>query len=107
MAEAAEQQEQQQEMHLVIDGETFKTDDLDLTFREKKEVRKTIRELMDDPEADMSEALMDDVWLATIYVIKRRSSPDFTLEDAMDLKLNDFLKPVEPDPPTGGARRKK
>lgn len=103
MAEAAEHQEP--DVRLMIDGETFETDDL--TFREKREVRKTIRQLMDDPEADMSEALMDDVWLATIYVIKRRTEPELTLEDAMDLKLKDYLKPVEPDPPTGSARRKK
>jgi hypothetical protein len=106
VAEAAEQQQdEQQDMQLVVDGTTVDTEDF--TFREKREVRKVLRELMDDPEADVSEALMDDLWMAMILVAKRRTEPEFSVDDAMDLKLKDFLKPVEPDPPTGAARRKK
>jgi hypothetical protein len=58
---------------------------------------------MDDPQADVSEAYTDDFWLALIYTLLKRDKPEMKLEEAMDLRLNDFLKPA---PPTKGAAKK-
>lgn len=76
----------------------------DLTFREKREMRRVIREeLMDDPNAEISDAYTDDFYLALIYIVLKRDKPDMAVEEALDLKLSDFLKPV---PPTKAAAKR-
>lgn len=87
---------------LYVNGSPLDEDDL--TFREKREMRRVIlEELMGDAKADISDAYTDDFLLAMLYVVLKRDRPDMTVEDALDLKLSDFLAPA---PPTKGARAK-
>jgi hypothetical protein len=86
---------------LYVNGSPLDEDDL--TFREKREMRRVILEdLMGDAKADISEAYTDDFLLAMLYIVLKRDQPEMTVEDALDLKLSDFLKA----PPTKAAAKK-
>lgn len=96
-----------EEQELVIDGQKYTVDDL--TFREHREMRKAIRDALEDPDADLGDAPISEFYLALIFIIRRRENAELTIEDALDWKLNDFLRPVSqnghsPDP-TKSARK--
>lgn len=83
---------------ITVDGEKFTMDDL--TFRERKAVRSIARELDGDPDVAMDDVMFDDLVLAFATVCKRRANPEFSLDDALDLKFTDLsagaAKPARP-----------
>lgn len=83
---------------LWIDGQRF-TDD-DLTFREQREVRRILRELMDDPNFDPLDAAQADLMPAFVCVVKRRANPDYKVDEALNLKPADLKKPAKGARPT-------
>lgn len=78
----------------------------DLTYREKRDVRRLVRAMW-DPDIDgpfsWEEVAEDDAIPPTIAVFWHRDRPDVDLEDlleeALNLKPRDVNRP-EPDPPT-------
>lgn len=81
---------------LAIDGESHTMDDL--TFRERKEVRRLSRELDGNAEAELDDIMVDDLIVAMVTVIKRRSNPEYTTDEAMDIKPADIV-PEDPTEP--------
>lgn len=78
---------------IYIDGDPYTVDDL--TFRERRLMRKTVIELNeDDPSFDIGLAdPVNDTIPAFVWVIKRRADPDYPMDKVLD------LKPVDLDPP--------
>jgi hypothetical protein len=71
----------------------------DLTFRERRKVRSLARELDGNPDVDFDDLVLDDLIAAFVTVCKQRTTPDFTIDEALDLKPTD-LSAVAVDPPT-------
>lgn len=103
------------EYDVVIDGEKLSEDWADdLSFREQREFRDTVRELIGDSKADVdieNLAIVD--WLpALVYMRRKRKDPEYTLEQALEGKPTDFLveQPKSEGgtkvPPTSGAKRR-
>ncbi len=93
---------------LHVDGQTF--DPEDLTYGEKREVRRLVRcELWDDAmgDFDWEEVGENDVLPATIAVFMRRTDPDYTLEAALALKPRDVYAVVPPTSRPAASARKK
>jgi len=82
--------EDQGDMTIVIDG--VASEDLALTFKEQRRLRQMVREMTGDPEAEVeSAALMD--WIpALVCITRQRANPEYTLEEAMNTTLDDYLK---------------
>lgn len=85
------------EQVLIIDGQEYNADDL--TFREQRDMRKTLRHLMDDSTGDIEDASGADFYAALIYTVKKRENPELDIEEVLDWRLSDFLK----DRPTSVA----
>lgn len=85
---AAETEEKVDPFAILIDGEKYTMDDL--TFRERREVRRLTREVAEDPELDLEDAILDELLVAFATVVKQRANPEYTLDEAMDLKLTDI-----------------
>ena len=81
---------------IIIDGQSYTADDL--TFREQRELRTQIRELLGDPAANVDDAAVMDFIPALVYVIKRRTDPKYTIDQALDLNFGEVFR--TPDPPT-------
>jgi hypothetical protein len=81
-----------------VDGKCY-TDD-DLTFREQRTIRSLLRELMEDPLFDPLDAAQADLMPAYVCVIKRRTDPGYTVEQALDIKPSDLAKPEKKARPT-------
>lgn len=79
-----------------IDGETVAVDDL--SFKERRQMRAYALELAGGDDEEMLE---DDLLVGMICVVKQRTNPDFTLEQATEVKPKDLVPPA--DPPTTGA----
>ena len=93
---------------LRINGKVY--DSNDLTFREERELRQIVRDHLIPPGVDEDDLTLGDILPATIYILHRRDNPDFTLEEALDLKPRDVLfeGEVEARPtPRGSSGRKK
>lgn len=89
---------------LSLNGEVFEVDKL--SFRERNQITKLVREvtLSHDPDADPAEDQTGDDWrVAFAIVCARRSNPEFSVEDGVNL-TPDELKAA---PPTKGARKAK
>jgi hypothetical protein len=88
------------EFKIIIEGQAYTADDL--SFREQREMRTVLRDLMGDPDGDLEDAAMMDFLPALVYVVTRRERPDFTVEEALDLKMSDVLKSANGNggPPT-------
>lgn len=83
----------QPELELHVDGEKI---DLDtFTFAEMDEYRRLVRESAEDPDIHPDLAAPQDKWPAMVTVIKRRTDPDYTLEQAKQLKRSDILREVK------------
>ena len=95
---------------VVINGTRYSFKDL--TFREQREIRRVFREeLAGSPDAslDNPENAMD-FMPAMVYVLMRRDNPDFTLDEALDMKLSDLEvdagdPPADPATNAGSGRR--
>jgi hypothetical protein len=91
---------------LHIEGRTFDTDDL--TYGERREIRRLIRnELWDDDldgVFDWDEVTADDIMAVTILVLMRRENAAFTLEQALACKPTHVLSP--PTSPRSSGRKK-
>lgn len=84
---------------IAVDGETYSMDDL--SFKERKEVRKLAREIADDPEAELEDMVVDDLLVAMVTVCKQKTDPAFTIDAAMELKPGDIVpqpKKAKPRP---------
>jgi hypothetical protein len=84
-------------------------DSNDMTFREEREVRAIVREhLVPDPDVDFEDMAMGDILPAFCLVLRRRDDPEFTLDDALELKQRDVLIADDEQgngaaPPTGAS----
>jgi hypothetical protein len=87
-----------------VDGKPFEYDDL--TYREKREARRIVRELADDPTLRWFQADPEDQGPAMIFVVRQRTDPAFTLDMALDSKDEDYWKPVPEKRPTKRATTK-
>jgi hypothetical protein len=89
----------------MINGVMYGPDDL--TFREQREMRKVIRELAEDPQADLENMSLTDVVPAFVFMVLKRDNPDLELDEVLDMKLTDFVAHDEPEPkkrPTRAAK---
>jgi hypothetical protein len=87
---------------IYIDGVPYNVSDL--TYGEQRELRKLVLELAPDSLTDMYEADDADFVPAVICVIKRRTDPDFSINQALEIKPADH---APPGPPTKRAAKKK
>jgi hypothetical protein len=78
------------ETRIVIDGAAYTVDDL--TFAEQLALRDLCRQTAGDPEAQPLLCTLPEFLPALVTVVKRRTTPDFPLERALELKLDDVLK---------------
>lgn len=74
---------------LAVDGDTYTMDDL--TFRERKEVRRLARALDGNADIELDDVMVDDLLVAMVTVIKRRTSPEYTTDEAMDIRPADIV----------------
>lgn len=84
---------------IYIEGAGYDLDDL--TFREQRELRTVYRQLVEDPDAEVGEAAGCDLFPVLAYMVRRRDNPEYTLEQALDLKMADLVAP-----PTKPAAKK-
>lgn len=82
---------------LTVDGDTYTMDDL--KFRERKEVRRLARDLHGSADADLDDIMVDDLIVAMVTVIKRRANPEYTIDEAMEIRPADIV-PVDGKRPT-------
>lgn len=90
---------------LLFGGETYSFDKL--SFGERKAIMRTVKELVlvGDPDANPDEDwTRDDMRVAFAIVVARRTNPDYSIEDGLEL-VPDDLEPV--DPPTRLAPTKR
>jgi hypothetical protein len=99
------------EGNLRINGREY--DPSDMTFREQRAMRAIIRDELypEDPDVDMDELTLADLLPAMVVVLVRRDDPDYTLDQALDLKHKDVYVVAEDEPattpPTSAGSRKK
>lgn len=86
------------ETGLFIDGTVYTVDDL--SYREQRKMRELARELAPDGELDAAGEI--DLIPAMVCVLRRRTEPSFSLEQALDVKPKDLEQPV---PPTRTRRK--
>ena len=89
---------------IAVDGERLTMDDL--TFRERREVRRLARELDGNPDVHFDDLVLDDLIAAFVTVCKQRANPAFTIDDALDLKPTD-LDAAEVDPTSAPTKAKR
>lgn len=76
---------------VVIDGEEIKL--MDLTFRERRELRAQVRANLGRDDAEIVDVIDDsDVVPPFIWLVKRRTDPTFSLEDAEKITGADLRK---------------
>jgi hypothetical protein len=86
-------QNQPVEEEIVVDGETIDLDDF--SFREQRELKRVLKDdILEEPDADVD---IDDLALseflpAAIFVWKRRTDPNYTVDAALDLKYRDVVR---------------
>lgn len=94
-----------EELRIHVEGETYELNDL--SFKERKEVRRLARVAADDPDAELEDLEMDYLIVAFITVCKNRTDPAFDIEDAMEMKLTDVAVPVPADPPEPATKARR
>lgn len=92
-----------QEGDLRINGKVY--DSEDMTFREEREVRQIVREHLLPKDMTEDDLTIGDILPAVVYVLHRRDNPDFTLDEALDLKPRDVAveEAEEPRPTRRGS----
>ena len=92
------EQETEERDGIWIDGDLYTEDDL--TYGEQREVRKLIKQAnSDDEQFDVGDTAIVDLVPAIVTVVKRREDPDFSWNQALEMKPSDLRKP-DTDPPT-------
>lgn len=78
---------------IVVDGEVLDLDDF--TFREMRELRRVVKEhiIESEDDVDIEDLSLSEYLPAAIYLLKRRSDPEYTIDKALDLKFKDVVKP--------------
>ncbi len=74
---------------LLVKGKVY--DSNDMTFREEREVRDVLRGLLGVDTLDDDQLSLADIFPAACLVLRRRDEPEFTLDEALDLKRTDVL----------------
>lgn len=99
---------------LVIDGEEYDLGQDDLTFGEQRKLRTLVRQLAEDAELNPIEATLADFLPALVTIIKQRTNPEYTVDDALELKYEDVIKerprkaakrPASKKPATSGSQQ--
>jgi hypothetical protein len=99
-----------EEGDLRIGGKVY--DPSDMTFREQREMRRIVRdELLPGEDVDFESLTLSDLIPAMAVVLVRRDKPEYTLDEALDLKLKEVYV-TEDDaklaaPPTSRGSSKK
>lgn len=100
-------------LKLYADGQTF--DPEDLTYEEMRGARRMIRLEIWDPVKDGAFAWAEvsefEMYPAMLCVFKRRDDPDYTLEQALKLKIGELTDEAPPTQPaakrsSSSSRRK-
>lgn len=86
-----------------IDGEPFNVDDL--TYSEQQEYRRLVRESSGDPELNPAFAEPMDKYPVWVYLMRRRRNPEYTLDEAKEVKPEEILIEVKPKRPTKAATK--
>ena len=73
-----------------VDGKLHSFDDF--TFRERIRIGKVIEEIGGDPDDPADAHFLP----ACVVVIKNRTDDKYTIDQAMDLKPSDLVKPARP-----------
>lgn len=81
--------EEDQGLVVMVDGERHAMGDL--TFRERRELRRLARELEGDPDKEMEDVMFDYLVAAFATVVKQRTHPEFGIDDALDFKPSDLV----------------
>ena len=76
-----------------IDGQAYTFDDL--TYREQRKVRDLLKGIAPDVE-DTDDASLADFMPCVITVIKQRTDPDFTIDQALDFSPKELRAPERP-----------
>lgn len=78
-----------EEGNLRINGKEY--DPSDMTFREQREMRRILSVEMfpEEKNLDFEELTLADLLPAMIVVLARRDTPEFTLDEALDMKQKD------------------
>jgi hypothetical protein len=84
---------------VVVDDEPYTFDDL--SYREQREMRQVVRDLVDNPQAELDEVAFMDYLPALYWVIKRRTDPEFSMDQALDLKPTQ----MRPEETEGNGKR--
>jgi hypothetical protein len=83
-----------EEGDLRVNGKVY--DPNTLTFREQREIKRIVRdELFDGEMPDEDDLGIADTMPALALVMVRRDNPDYTLDDALDLVLQDVIVTAE------------
>ena len=90
---------------LWIDGQPHTLDEL--TYREQRQLRTFVKELSDEPVEGVEDVVEVDLIPAFITVIKQRTDPGFTLDQALDFKSSDLEAPARPTKPAAKKRAAK
>lgn len=94
---------------LKVHGKEY--DPNDLTFREEREVRTLVKQLNDGADVDFEDVPFGDILPALCYVLRRRDDPEFSMEQALDLKYREVVVGAEegktPRPTRPGSSSKK
>lgn len=100
-----------EEGDLRINGKVY--DPSDMTFREQREMRRIVKEelMPDEVEIDFEALTLSDLIPAMAVVLVRRDNPEYTLDEALDLKLKDVYvtedDKAEAPPTSRGSSRKR
>src|SRR4051812_10925945 len=83
---------------IVVDGEVV--DFEQRSWGEQLEVRKVARGIAGGPDASVGELAMAEFVPALVVVVKRRTEPEYSLEQALALKPSDVLREPSSAKPT-------
>jgi hypothetical protein len=88
---------------IAVDGRFWTV--ADLTYRERRELRDEVRKLLGNDHAEIADVVDDaDIIPPLVYLIRRRTDPEFTLEQALDMseaELEEAAEKVDARPTKG------
>lgn len=98
----------QEQAKFAIYADNKRIDDQSMTFREERALIAVLRDITEDEEASITTASMHEFALALVVVVKRREDPEYGIEQALDLDINDVVREDKPEKKakTNGGRRR-